>query len=379
MSFNQIDVENIIQNVKLNYSDFVKKELDESKNNLLAEMNKEGSIEYYFEGLLLKRKMKNEKSYVNSLLKLGFSEQNIRNNILQIKIHPIYFDFEAIANRYKNYIKQFAATTRYDLSNIKINITFDPFVNAGVKKLKDCYVILVYFGTNFIHQWLSERKIFDYFFVETNAQGRESKIHFPNENVYLIDNIIKGLRSRAKVIFGYQKDVNIKHLEFAISSNEIIHNKTEFHKDLYEKRTNILSVEKFILFHELGHIFYGHLEEYENWKTSPCSSKIELKNRLIRRRQMELEADKFGFDFLQIQTALEKHLPLENFHQHDNCYFNYYNPILDLFTLFHMAQNDKINFSDEFCPYPSNRDRLINLLGEQKTMFLFELFTNYFK
>jgi len=375
MAFDAINVKPI-QHISLTYNEFLDYELENSKNNLLMGLNKEGSIEYYFDGYQLRRKIRSEKNLAKSLAALGFSETEVKDQISIIQGNPIYFDFSELKERYERYLKRFDATTKYDFSNIKIEIGFEPFINAGVRKLKDCYLILVYFGANFIHQWLAEKKMIDYLFVKQDLTTGESVFNFPSNDQNSFISIFRGLRARAKSIFGYFNDVDKEYLRFAITLNGVIHHKTNLHEKIYDERTNILSAEKFILFHELGHIFYGHLEENEHWRQTHAHSEAELKDRLRRRRRMEFEADKFGFDFLMIQTALENNLPLEKFHLHKDSHFNYFNPIEDIFTMFGMAQNDKINFQDEYCPYPSNKERLENLLGGISQMFTFELLTN---
>jgi hypothetical protein len=377
MSFDTIKIERSLQNTELTYTEYVVNELPDSKDSLLSGLNREGSVEYYFEGDLLKRKIRDGQRMLKSLNKLGYNDEDTKSHIAVIEDKPVYFDFGAIRERYEAYMRRFASTTKYDFSNIRINITFDPFVNAGARKLKDCNLISVYHGANYIHQWLAERKVIDYFFVQTNSKGRATQFKFPNDTLTTLSSIVNGLRARAKLIFGYLDKLNMEDLKFAIAANDIIHNKTDMHEQIFEKRTNIYSAEKFILFHELGHIFHGHLEESEHWQNFPAASDAELRKRLDRRRQMEFEADKFGFDFLMIQTALENNWPLKDFHRHKNAYFNYFNPVADIFTMFQMAQNDLVNFDDAYCPYPSNKQRMVNLLGGEDHTFIFDLLTNF--
>jgi Zn-dependent peptidase ImmA (M78 family) len=379
MSFDQIKVDFVESRTNLNYSDFLSYEQGDSKKRLLADLNREGSIEYFFEGVQLKRKLCDKNAYKESINKVGFSPEFAEDTIALIEKKPLYFDFGVLENRYLNYLEEFDRFTKYDVSNIKISITFDSFVNAGVRKLNDCYLIQIYFGANFIHQWLTERKIFDYHFVREESEGRELEMYFPKENLGLADEIIKGLHARSKLILGYNNEVNVRDLEFAINSNYLIHEKTNLHETLYDKRTNILSVERFILFHEIGHIVYGHLEEQEYWSETPCKSAADLKSRLERRRSMEYEADKFAFDFLLILNSLLQGFPTTDFHRQKRFYYDYYNPVIDLFTLFHMAQLGTVDFLQESCPYPSNENRLKKLIPEDNATFMFDFMKDYLK
>jgi hypothetical protein len=94
---------------------------------------------------------------------------------------------------------------------------------------------------------------------------------------------------------------------------------------------------------------------------------------------MEYEADKFAFDFLLILNSLLQGFPTTDFHRQKRFYYDYYNPVIDLFTLFHMAQLGTVDFLQESCPYPSNENRLKKLIPEDNATFMFDFMKDYLK
>jgi hypothetical protein len=126
----------------------------------------------------------------------------------------------------------------------------------------------------------------------------------------------------------------------------------------------------------MGHLNLGHLEEIRGWHASSPRGDAELALRISRRRQMEHDADSYGFVHMVILMShildkeyRNKPLPelLCSADNDPNAARDYFLPVADLFTIFAVGQKAVALRADDLNLYPSHGERLLYLFDKEGT------------
>jgi hypothetical protein len=298
----------------------------------------------------------------------------VRMKIEQVEKYDVAIDYQPLHERFQYYKSLFDRMSGYaqPSSKAEMIIAFDTIMNAGARPMQDgTNVITVASGMFNFARWFSLRQFYDDIFPHLRPSDVDRQIKLTPKDQRILSSVMISLKTLSHVIVNGAIKMSLddeqkSHASEALVYFEELLQSAEFNWAHVKERSNWLAAEVFVLCHEFGHINLGHLDELRDWQQSPAKSRAEIAARRARRKQMENEADSFAMGNMVVMMShiLKKNYdnPLAADEDPDR-ERDYLMPVVDLFSIYEIAQRETIDFASPNCEYPSNQERLHYLLA----------------
>ena len=282
----------------------------------------------YFEdiaGDLLSEDQLNE--YIN------YRKENDRNE----------FNFPRLYFRLKMFLlifNQIREEEGKETKNIDIHLLFNSYLNAEIRafdRSENPYIFIhsgLYHFQSFciyFHYWTS---IIDNA-LAGNYSGSKKLL---NDYLERLAELIRRHSLQCLGLYQNNKQSFYKSRVFEMKVWDSNENLLRYYSELDRRMINWDTLEVFLVCHELGHFYLGHLDELQTWDKD-WSTKDKF---IDRRKNMEFEADRFAFKyFLPVLNVSRLHHHKEQVNLNNDFHFNtlFLSPILYFFILISHAEN----------------------------------------
>lgn len=342
----------------------------------LSAFNIVPGLRYYFSELQLMWHITDEEIFQNYLRRLGIEYDVIIKMVQRVKQNPMAINFDFIQKLLMEYKRLFELQygSRLKSRDALLAVTFDTLFDAGATPLENGEnVITISSGLFNFQRWFYCRQVFDELFPVFVPSKVRRTITLSVEQQAAVRQIINAMHALSRIMFqnpilgATATALRVQYLDH-VEAGLQAHMARE---GMASTRSDWKSAAAFMLCHELGHINLGHLDEVREWHRNSSVSEMERHARLVRRREMEHEADSYAVGHMAalVANALgRRYDTLGDIGSDINANRDYIFPVVDLFTIIEMGQAGSINFDASECSYPSNFERLRYLLSAKGAM-----------
>ena len=288
-------------------------------------------------------------------------------------------DYSPLAFRLPQYKKAFNSLfPNHALEKVHVTVGYHPYMQANAYVLDDGTKVAT-LSANFsdYRRWAGIKNLFEHYFPMSAflvPEDQNVSITISKENLSTARLLAAGLRTTARNAMG--SPISVRDTEVALMMARLLDSLSETVQQKLEEldRSFWYAGELFALFHEYGHIELGHCQEIQSWAIDSTKDAVELSRRRKRRREMELEADSWGFVHSSIVAAAmlgrsyiatSKSIPeaYQWTERDPRRWQDFLVPPIEVFMMAAFAEEAEQN--PELSSYPTLRERVCHLLTKR--------------